>query len=246
MPFDAAKAVAATFCYHIRFALTPVFGVDFPSLCVEPGDENFSRMVIDRSIVRKCTEEANEYRTFSGGSSSAGSPPTPSSATSLLASTSRSLRPKPIKMIDSESGYGTDTERSDRYICSPQSSFRWTALNTPKSASPRSYQPLLTSETLSSTPILDGNEAPPNSPESTGSECSERAKRNFSETDEDYDSIESPTPISQDALSHQKPKEKSLALPKEARAAYLLMQLHMADATLKDDNHGLKRRRASS
>ena len=63
MPFDAAKAVAATFCWKIRHALTPVFGLDFPSQCIHSQDRaRFGRMVIDPSIVRKATETANLYR----------------------------------------------------------------------------------------------------------------------------------------------------------------------------------------
>lgn len=63
MPFDAAKAVAATFCWKIRHALTPVFGLDFASQCIHPQDRaRFGRMVIDPSIVRKATETANLYR----------------------------------------------------------------------------------------------------------------------------------------------------------------------------------------
>lgn len=63
MPYDAAKAVVATFCWKIRHALTPVFGLDFPSQCIHPQDRaRFGRMVIDPSIVRKATETANLYR----------------------------------------------------------------------------------------------------------------------------------------------------------------------------------------
>lgn len=63
MPFDAAKAVAATFCWKIRHALTPVFGLDFASQCIHPQDRaRFGRMVIDPSIVQKATETANLYR----------------------------------------------------------------------------------------------------------------------------------------------------------------------------------------
>ena len=62
MPFVAAKAVAATFCYKIRHALTPIFGVDFLSLCIHPEDPRFGRMIIEPSIVREATETANRYR----------------------------------------------------------------------------------------------------------------------------------------------------------------------------------------
>ncbi|KAF7590189.1 hypothetical protein BBP40_003163 [Aspergillus hancockii] len=63
MPFETAKAVAATFCWKIRFALTPIFGLDFPSLCIHPDNRReYGRMLIDPKIVRKATETANFYR----------------------------------------------------------------------------------------------------------------------------------------------------------------------------------------
>ncbi|KAF9892037.1 hypothetical protein FE257_002443 [Aspergillus nanangensis] len=64
MPFDVAKAIAATFCWRIRHALTPIFGLDFPSLCIHPQDRTrrFGQMIIDPSIVKKATETANFYR----------------------------------------------------------------------------------------------------------------------------------------------------------------------------------------
>ncbi|EPS33126.1 hypothetical protein PDE_08088 [Penicillium oxalicum 114-2] len=63
MPFKAAKALAATFCWDIRFLLTPVFGLDFPGICVSPTDHlNYKRMIIDPAIVREAAEEARRYR----------------------------------------------------------------------------------------------------------------------------------------------------------------------------------------
>ncbi|KAL4998463.1 hypothetical protein BDV10DRAFT_185283 [Aspergillus recurvatus] len=63
MPYEAARAVAATFCWKIRFALTPLFGDDFPDLCTHPDDRaRFGRMVIDPCIVQNATEKANFYR----------------------------------------------------------------------------------------------------------------------------------------------------------------------------------------
>ncbi|KAM5438470.1 hypothetical protein MferCBS31731_005047 [Microsporum ferrugineum] len=62
MPFDAAKAVAATFCWKIRYALTPLFGVGFLSECIPPSDEMFGRMIINPTIIRSATITAHEYR----------------------------------------------------------------------------------------------------------------------------------------------------------------------------------------
>lgn len=63
MPFEAAKAVSATFCWKIRYALTPLFGLDFPSMCIHPSDRAlYGRMTIDPAIIKKATEAANLYR----------------------------------------------------------------------------------------------------------------------------------------------------------------------------------------
>lgn len=65
MPYETAKAVAATFCWKIRHVLTPLFGKDFPSLCVSPSDRfSYNRMIVDPAIVRRATEIANYYRSL--------------------------------------------------------------------------------------------------------------------------------------------------------------------------------------
>lgn len=62
IPYAAAKAVAATFCFSIRYALTPVFGMDFIDMCVPPDDtKRFGSMMIDPEITRVCTEQMRSY-----------------------------------------------------------------------------------------------------------------------------------------------------------------------------------------
>ncbi|KAF3389929.1 hypothetical protein DPV78_011446 [Talaromyces pinophilus] len=61
MPFDTAKAVAATFCFNIRFALTPLFGTDFPSQCIQPHERAFGKMTIDPEIIKRATELSRRY-----------------------------------------------------------------------------------------------------------------------------------------------------------------------------------------
>lgn len=238
MPFEAAKAVAATFCYHIRYALTPLFGLEFVNLCVRPGEEGFGHMVIDQAIIRRCTDEAQGYRAASRESSLTGSPVTPVSAPIGMKWASRSLRPRPGGLFDSESGYYTDTDQSERYLASPQSMFSWTSVNTPRSINEQcnlpSPQPLL----KSGSPIR-GCGAPPNSPDSSSGEDNGRGQRRTRELNEDHDG----------SMSARSPKvelesvKRRAAVSKDSRAAYLLMQLHFADASLKD---GSKKRRASS
>lgn len=63
MPFETAKALATTFCWEIRYLLTPLFGLDFPDMCIPPTDRaNFGRMVIDPAIVQEAAETARHYR----------------------------------------------------------------------------------------------------------------------------------------------------------------------------------------
>ncbi|CAG8272507.1 unnamed protein product [Penicillium salamii] len=65
MPYDAAKALAATFCWKIRHVLTPLFGTDFPAMCVHPDERRrHGVMVIDPEIIRAATEQANYFRSL--------------------------------------------------------------------------------------------------------------------------------------------------------------------------------------
>ncbi|KAI1177477.1 hypothetical protein F4777DRAFT_587278 [Nemania sp. FL0916] len=62
MPYQCARAVCATFCHNIAGALIPIFGPDFPALCIQVDSPEYSRMVIDPSIVIRSTREAEYYR----------------------------------------------------------------------------------------------------------------------------------------------------------------------------------------
>lgn len=252
MPFEAAKAVAATFCYNIRYALTPVFGLDFLSLCVDPEDPSFGRMIIDHEIVRQCTETANRFRLLSRAALKTCSPKTPSSG-GFPQRPSKSLRTKPVKILGIESAYDTDTDRSDRHLGSPQTpiSLAWTALNTIKPAASRSYHLSTSPQTVTNTSTSKYSI----SRESSESEESRRVKRALpskpekpkkpeqSEKDDDYDEDSQSTNSSEERATPLKRRKRTALLTTETRAAYLLMQLHMKDATL-----GLEksRRRASS
>lgn len=62
MPYQCAKAVCATFCYHIAGALIPLFGPDFPSQCIPPEAPEHGRMIIDPAIIIQSTREADHLR----------------------------------------------------------------------------------------------------------------------------------------------------------------------------------------
>ncbi|MCJ1294510.1 hypothetical protein MMC34_006068 [Xylographa carneopallida] len=246
MPFEAAKAVAATFCYHIRYALTPLFGLDFVSKCLKPGEDRFGHMVIDRQIVRRCTDEANGYRSTSRESSRVASPTTPVSPSNMSKWTPRPLRPRLTGLFDSESGYYSDTDRSDKYLASPQSispkpAFSWTAMNTPRSVNQEPELPF-PQAIVNNSYSGRGCEAPPNSPDSSHSSRVPQPTQGSGEVEEeDYDEAVSPRSIKVGLLLEK--RRRAAMSTKDTRAAYLLMQLHFADATLKD---GTKKRRASS
>jgi len=58
IPYDAAKAVSATFAWDIKEALTPVFGTDFPSLCIPINAPNWAHMKVSSEIIRHCVQQA--------------------------------------------------------------------------------------------------------------------------------------------------------------------------------------------
>jgi hypothetical protein len=147
MPYEAAKAIAATFCYDIRWALTPVFGKDFPSKCLPPNDTRFAKFLIDPEIVRNCTAETNRFRK-EGASYRLMASTAPILLSPLdtpkMSFESPSWKPKAVKQrrarpADIESGYGTDPGKNDRCTFSPHVSPQWTHLN--RRLSPSSLSP---------------------------------------------------------------------------------------------------------
>jgi hypothetical protein len=60
VPFEAAKAIAAKFAHPIRYLLTPIFGHDFPAICVDPNDPDYRDYKISPAIVQRCTEDARK------------------------------------------------------------------------------------------------------------------------------------------------------------------------------------------
>lgn len=150
MPFEAAKAVSATFCWKIRYALTPLFGLDFPSLCTHPHDRTHGRMIIDPVIVTKATETANCYRMLE-----LRSPPLsafrpnfcPTSSPDAFIAARKQLIPRSHRRhadnlstattttASSEYGSSDESYHSDAYCVSPAGSYRnsFTPVNTPRS-----------------------------------------------------------------------------------------------------------------
>ncbi|RAH47236.1 putative APSES transcription factor Xbp1 [Aspergillus brunneoviolaceus CBS 621.78] len=62
MPFGCAKAIAKKFCWHVRYAFTPIFGLDFPGQCLPPDHPEYRQWEIDQHIIRVAAEEARAQR----------------------------------------------------------------------------------------------------------------------------------------------------------------------------------------
>lgn len=139
MPYQAARAIAATFCWDIRFALTPVFGADFPSTCLRPQDTGFAKFFIDPNIVKFCVQETDRFRnegaiyrlpTLSSTSMLSPSPKLESPRMRFDQPQWRSRAAKHRRvpaMLDTESGYGSDDGNNKATITpevSPRSVWR--------------------------------------------------------------------------------------------------------------------------
>ncbi|KAL8989600.1 MAG: hypothetical protein Q9177_001553 [Variospora cf. flavescens] len=162
MPFEAARAVAATFCYRIRYVLTPIFGLDFPAQCIPPGAPGYDSMHIAPEIIRNCNEPVMGGYNTPREPKLRSRPEAPSSA-GTSSWTAANGRPKSLKAFGSESGYSTetDTEHSDTYFCSPKkrgrSGFR--SLMTPRSSgSKRRYKTCYAPSSTPSTLYGDDSE----------------------------------------------------------------------------------------
>ena len=243
MPFEAAKAVTATFCYNIRHALTPVFGNDFLFICTSPEDPNFAKFLIDQDIIYRCTAQSERWRLegedrWTQARQRPVTVSTPRYQFAYVPWTIKSLKKPQSKGTDVESGYGTDTDQSGKYLFSPQVSPTtqvWTSINRPRSPKDPGALPVIISPKpwLSSVPS-SYEEKPP------------RSKRGLSDLNEESDddsrrpvqSIEGPS-----KLEH----ELSLSMStREMEAARLMLQLSMADAALQEDRPAKRNRRASN
>jgi hypothetical protein len=251
MPLEAAKAVAATFCWNIRYALTPIFGAEFPSRCIPPGSDRFGEMVIDCNITRRCTEEARTYRSMETLSSSIAtsivrSPLTPDSPT--LQYHAKPLRSKALKHQGTGSGYSTDAGSDNHYTLAPSTPYlpyrnTWTPANTPRSVvdmrlpSPRE---ILTGTPTEAEIVRDfatdssySTNSPPLSPKS----------RCVYAVDEDYDGDSSAESSDGGAVTEALRRKRSHSpSPSDEKAAYLLMGLRMKKTDLNKIVRGTKRR----
>ncbi|RMD44410.1 hypothetical protein DV735_g760, partial [Chaetothyriales sp. CBS 134920] len=140
IPYEAARAVAATFCWDIRYVLTPVFGIEFLDMCIPPDSDKYGLMLIDPEITKFCTEKAREYLQLELATPF----PRPKCALPSPPLTNRPVDAKAVPYLrfkaindDSSSEHATEISDTDRYTLSPSSPvpFRhpWYADNTPRS-----------------------------------------------------------------------------------------------------------------
>ncbi|KAI9706125.1 MAG: hypothetical protein M1836_005531 [Candelina mexicana] len=272
MPYACALAIAATFCHSIRHALTPLFGPSFPALCIPPDSPQFGRMVIDRSIVESCTDEAHRFKLlemeiercdsikmYEGGNAEERR----GGGRGGWGRSTRLLRPKTqLKAADVESGYGTDTDQergeakfddlsTPEAITTPQ----WTCTNN-TTPSPSLFSPSERNNSAQKTVYDEPKTWLSSVPRSSKRSFEEYSSPPSSSPDEQQGESATPDRDEDDAVRNLDDDESSdgdlfrMGLTREARAAYLLMQLHIADKNLSHQNQAghrnKKRRRASN
>ena len=247
MPFEAARAIAATFCYGIRYALTPLFGPDFVSMCIRPSAEGYGQMVIDRQIVRRCAEQAKHYREMYAKDDHEATSLEISGFTPVPVATwaSKSLRPQMARSTDVESGYCTDTDRSEHYLPSPQSVRTSNLTSAPRSLNRQLKLPS-PCELLGDDMLGRGYNVPPKSPDISGNNISPKTKRRHLGPAKGKEGNRILSKLPKFHVAPIKRGRSPITSTKETRAAYVLMQLHFADTSLKDNENRAKKRRASS
>ncbi|KIV94950.1 hypothetical protein PV10_02664 [Exophiala mesophila] len=216
IPYEAARAVAATFCYDIRYALTPVFGNDFPAACLKPDDESFGSMYINPDITKRCAAQAEMYRQLElqGNNDEVATLPcaSPTSSPTSYPNTPKHTRtqqgghkkllPKPLRITDSPtsipaSGYASDPDHyllsSPGEVASPHLAFSTrgpTAQSTPTSPHllPHHSKPAPWS-TVNSTQTWPRPPSPPSLVKFTNPfSSSERSSKSPSDTDNELPS----------------------------------------------------------
>ena len=204
-------------------------------MCQICEDSSSPDLSVHSSIIQRCTETATANQAQSRESSVAVSPRT-------VVWPRKSPGPKPVKTIDVESGYGTDSDRSEGYLGSPGSpgSIEWTPVNTPKVPCLETYRFLQQPpRNVTSNPRGSQN------PSSSRSKRMNYTKRVISDT-EDASGVDDPLGHSS-IYTPTSPKRRKIspAMTPEIGAAYTLMELNVADANT-GERKLLKRRRASA
>lgn len=256
MPFKCAKAVAATFCYDLRYALVPVFGEDFPASCVPSNDSMHGNFKIDPEIIKTCTAETRSWlqradARFTPASSREASeaPGTPRSG---VIPPWKKIKPRLLGSAASpESGYETGTEASEGTpnlsLQVPQTT--WQPINAPRAGTPHSEHDMTAAASLLmlSSPKTQSSstfskEIPRSVAYQTTPEKKDASKRAHQELEEESESSSN----GDDKMSID--GEQKQPRQADSKAAHLLLELRSRDAPADDheDEHREKRPRHSS
>lgn len=235
MPWQAAREIAATFCWDIRWALTPVFGNDFPQMCRPPHDRCFAKFVIHPDTVRFCASETTRFKE-EGTSYQLLPPPKASSpvTTSVMPVFSSLVWKQGACSPGQESGYGTDVEHNNTVHfsshLSPRSQYSPSGFTSVNGAESPTFSSMTYPSTFSS-PVVQRAQLPLSlptpSPEEPYSE-SFRTKRTHSkvvygESDSGVVRVDSPQEELQDPM--QRADETAAHSPRTLEVAEILMSM---------------------
>jgi hypothetical protein len=219
MPFEAAKALAANFCWEIRHALVPIFGKGFINICLRPEHSGYKRHVIHPNIVKQCKQEVDSWRNASSSPTinvvASSSPTTPRPRATISSNddwTQRTLRARPGRLSIDGLGPGT-TISPPSFDLTPLQRLPQPYFMLERFLSPREHE-----RVVSPTPSTTHS----SSATSSNVTGSPKGKRTFSEIDEQ----ESTSTASSHLQASQKRQKQGIA-DEDAKAAYWLVQLSM-------------------
>lgn len=148
MPYSCARALCKTFCYDIRWALTPIFGPSFINECLEKDDPRFARFKIDPEITKQAQIQANAWMTPPLGTISASKVIPRSVPEESPTVDKKELRPRAVRPTfkegspfssDSEATYPVPASGVTSPEISPKTTYSsptWTSINRPTTSVP--------------------------------------------------------------------------------------------------------------
>lgn len=195
-------------------------------------------MHVATKIIRKCTEAARGRDEAQRVSKPRSRPDTPSSA-GVISWTPANALPKASMTADSESGYGTDTERSETYLWSPKKATRsgFKCLETPRSVGMRGRFKHGCTRSVASSPYGDESES--------SDDCRKRKRNPPKHIHDDYDSSSTES-SKQCATPAKKRKASGTPVMTAESAAVMLLELRLHDAALRGKGGETRKRRASA
>ncbi|KAI1909882.1 hypothetical protein LOZ61_004719 [Ophidiomyces ophidiicola] len=244
MPFEAAKAVAATFCWKIRYALTPLFGVQFLDICIPPNDARFGKMVIDPEIVQTATITAENFRSLELERHSLPCE-LPNSVKNESLRRFKNLRPRSNKESAESNNLeeNSDGEYNGSNLSHPTSG--WTSANAPSivqrsSLDIPSPKDILVSLAGIHETVTRASPEDNSTPQTCG--ASEYGDESFIDTD----SVTSSSESDAETDNPTEGKYSPLPLRNDIRAAYMLLKMQMDEDSSIANESQRKRRRASA